>query len=208
MKKDKRVLLSLLIIAVTAVIAVSASVAFFTAKRTATTNKFTVGTLDLNVMGTSQVNEPFVLENLGAEGNISGEKTWTVKNTGTLPGKFLFRLQNLENQENACNDPEKEAEPNCEANNEGELGGKVTLKVSLDGVEKASSTLAADQVATIGEQWNTLPEFIFTANSEHTVKVEWSLDENDYGNEIQSDSLSFDANFRLIQKIAGPTVTN
>ena len=208
MKNQRQMLVSVLIIGITAVIAVAATAAFFTARRTASQNRFETGTLDLNVQSNGQVNEPFVLENMGENGNLSGTKTWTVRNTGTLPGRLLFRIQGLENSENGCNDPETEAEPGCANDALGELGGLITLNVKLDGVTKVTSTLATNQVAKIGNDWNALPGIVIPASGEHTLTLDWSLDEDAYGNEIQSDSLSFDANFRLIQQIVGPTLAN
>ena len=208
MKSNKKLLLSVLVIAVTALVAGAATFAFFSARRTASTNKFAVGTLDLNVNSGGTDNEPFVLENLGENGNLSGSKSWTVKNTGTLPGRLLFRIQNLTNDENGCNDPETEAEPNCANDNLGELGALVTLNVSLDGTKEVSSTLATDQEKKIGQDWNALTPIILQPGEEKTLTLDWALDENAYGNEIQSDSVSFDANFRLIQQIAGPSPTN
>ncbi len=208
MSAKKRILLSIAAIAITAGLVGAGTYAFFFARRIASTNKFAAGTLDLNVSSNGQTNEPFVLENMGEQGNLSGSKTWTIKNTGTLPGRLLFRIQNLHNYENGCNDPEKEAEPNCENDNEGELGPLITLHVKLDDNEVASSTLADDQVDQIGTQWNALDPIILQPGEERTITVNWALDENAYGNEVQSDSVTFDANFRLIQLIAGPTPTN
>lgn len=208
MKSNKKLLISVLVIAVTTLVAGAATFAFFSARRTASTNKFAVGTLDLNVNSGGTDNEPFVIENMGENGNLSGSKSWTVKNTGTLPGRLLFRIQNLTNDENGCNDPEIEAEPNCANDNLGELGALITLHVSLDGTEQVSSTLATDQEAKIGQDWNALTPIILQPGEERTLTLNWALDENAYGNEIQSDSVSFDANFRLIQQIAGPSPTN
>jgi hypothetical protein len=145
---------------------------------------------------------------MGDNANISGSKTWTIKNTGTLPGRLLLRLQNVSNQENSCNDQEKAAEAGCEANNEGELGAVIDLKVDLDGQEKVSSTLATANQSKIGLDWNALTPIIVAPGQEKTVTAHWAADENAYGNEVQSDSVQFDMNFRLIQQISGPTPAN
>jgi len=110
MPKQKKVLVSLLLIGVVAAAAIGGTIAFFFARRTTTANRFTAGTLDLNVSSNGQALEPFVIDNMGANGNISGTKTWVVKNTGTLAGRVFVRLQNVANQENGCNDQEKNAE--------------------------------------------------------------------------------------------------
>ena len=188
--------------------AIAATTAYFTAQRTASTNKFTAGTLDMNVQSNGTVNEPFVIENMGDNANISGTKTWTVKNTGTLPGRLLIRLQNVSNKENGCNDQEEAIEPACAADTEGELGGVINLNVALDGDDKVSSTLATANQSKIGEDWNALTPIVLAANEERTITAHWVTPETAYGNEIQSDSVDFDMNFRLIQLINGPTPVN
>jgi len=188
--------------------AIAATSAYFTAQKAVSTNKFTAGTLDMNVQSNGVVNEPFVIENLGDNANITGTKTWVVKNTGTLPGRLLVRLQNVVNKENGCNDPEKEAEPGCDADTEGELGGVVTLNVALDGTDKVSSTLATANQSKIGNDWNGITPVILQPNESREITVHWATPETAYGNEIQSDDVAFDLNFRLIQLINGPTPTN
>lgn len=200
--------MSLLIVAVVGGAAIAGTYAYFTARRTVSENKFAAGTLDLNVSSNGQVNEPFVIENLGANANISGSKTWTVKNTGTLPGKLLVRLTGVTNKDNGCNDQEKEAESACDADDDGELGNVITMNVSLDGQNKVSSTLATAQETKIGTDWNALTPVILQPGESKTVGFSWATDENAYGNEVQSDSVNFDAVFRLIQDINGPTPTN
>lgn len=201
---------SILLIVLAAGAGIAGSYAYFTATRTTSTNRFESGTLDLNVTGDNNIaNEPFVIENMGANANISGEKTWTITNTGSLPGRLLFRLASLANQENGCNDQEKATEPGCDADTEGELGGVITLNVALDGDAVTSSTLATNQVNTIGDSWNdTLAPVVMQPNETRTVTVSWATGEDEYGNEIQSDSLSFDSIFQLIQIIDGPTPAN
>ena len=186
-----------------------AAFAYFTAQRTTSANKFTAGTLDLDVSANGNKLEPFVVENMGQNANISGSKTWKVKNTGTLPGKLLIRLQNVSNKENGCNDQEKVADPNCEElNKQGDLGNVVNLKISLDGSDVVASTLATDQQSKIGNDWNALTPVVMQPNEERTIIAHWATDETQYGNEIQSDSVDFDVNFRLIQLINGPTPVN
>ena len=200
---------SVLMILVVASISIAGTYAYFTATRTTSANRFAAGTLDLDVAANGNKLEPFVVENLGANANIDGSKTWTVKNTGSLPGRLLVRLQNVVNTENGCNDQEKAAEPTCDApGNEGDLGNVITLKVGLDGVDKVQSTLATDQQTKIGADWAALPEIVLAAGEERTITTHWATGENAYGNEIQGDNLQFDVNFRLIQLINGEAPSN
>lgn len=196
---NKKMLLSIVLITLVAGGAIATTYAYFTAQRTASTNKFTQGTLDLNVQSGGVANEPFVIENMGEDANISGSKTWKIKNTGTLPGRLTFGLQNLVNSENGCNDQEKIAEPNCEADTEGELGGVVNLIVDLDGNKKVESTLSTANVGNFAGDWDAQPQVVVAPNQEVTITARWSADAASYGNEIQSDGLTYDVNFGLVQ---------
>ena len=205
---NKKVWLSIGAVVIVTGSAVAATAAYFTAQRTASTNKFTAGTLDMNVQSDSVVDKPFVIENMGDNANISGTQTWTVKNTGTLPGRLLVRLRDVVNKENGCNDQETATEPACASDTEGELGGVITLNVALDGVDKVSSTLATVNQSKVGNDWNGLTPIVLQANESRTITAHWATPESAYGNEIQSDSLEFDMNFRLVQLINGPTPAN
>lgn len=206
MDRKKLILAAALMLTATS-LGVAGTAAFFTARRTVQTNRFAAGTLDLNVASNNVSLEPFVLDNLGENGNLSGSKTWTIRNTGSLPGRLLVRLQNLVNAENGCNDQEKQADPTCDTPGKvGDLGSKVDLKLTLNGTQVVSSKL--NDEAKVGTDWNALTPVVVQPGQEVTVGANWALDENSYGNEIQSDSTAFDVDFRLIQQIAGPTPAN
>lgn len=207
MKNKKNIFISIGIITAV-VIGGAGTFAYLSARRIVQGSKATVGTIDLDVTANGNQLEPFIIENMGENANISGTKTWTIKNTGTLPGRFLFRLQNLSNKDNGCNDQEKDIEPACEANDEGELGNLMDLKIAVDGVQKASSTLATANQSAIGQAWNALAPIILAPNETKSITASWAVDESAYGNEIQSDSVGFNADFRLIQLINGPTPSN
>ncbi len=207
MKINKNVLVVVMVALVSAGIA--GTFAYFTAIRTVQQSQFEVGTLDLSVDSNGNVLEPFVLENLGENGNMSGSKTWTIRNTGSLPGILRVSLANLQNLENGCNDQEKYAEPNCENDNVGELGDLINLTVSVDGQQMFSTTIGPNDEDALGNLWDAMQnQVVLDANETTDVTFAWSLNENAYGNEIQSDSVGFDVNFRLIQQISGPTPTN
>ena len=205
----KKVLISILILLGVGGGVWAGTYAYFTARRTTSANRFAAGTIDLNVLSNGAAAESFVLENLGENGNISGAKVWTVKNVGTLPARLLVRLKNVVNAENGCNDPETEQEPACASDSLGELGAVVNANVSLDGTNVVSTTLATAQQGKVGTDWNALtPIIIMQPGEERTVGINWETDEASYGNEVQSDSVGFDIEFRLIQQISGPTQTN
>ena len=211
MKSKKKLWLSMTIVLAVLIAAIGGTYAFFTARRTASQNKFTVGTLDLSVTGDNNVaNEPFVVENIGQNGHINGTKTWTIKNTGSLPGRLLVRLDGLTNVEGGCvNDQVKEVEPNCaDPAKEGDLGKDLAAKLALDGVDQVNSTLATDQQNKMGDDWNALTPIVLQPNETRTVAMSWDAPETAYGNEIQGDAVKFDMVFRLIQLINGPTPVN
>ena len=196
----KKVLLALTIIALVGTGGyVALTGAFFSARRTTTANKFTVGTLDLKVG--EGVQDPFVVENIGASGDISGSKTWTIHNTGTLPGRLFMRLRNLKNNNAGCiNDFKTSADPNCLTPAAGNLGAKLLTSVSLDSnVVFTGPTLATDLQESYGTQWAAMPNVIIAAGASKTVGISWTAAETSYGNEIQGDSTQFDVEFNLVQ---------
>ncbi|MFH1561343.1 MAG: SipW-dependent-type signal peptide-containing protein [Patescibacteria group bacterium] len=200
----KQAILALLIIC--AVVSGTALVtrAYFTDRETGTGSQFAVGTLDLDVGGANGTEiAPFVIENMGEEGNIAGSQTWTVNNTGSLPGRLYFKLDNLVNYENDCNEPEALVDVTCDdpGAGQGDLGGVITARVYLDNVEKMSSTLATANQSVIGDAWTALPDVVVPAGGSVEVKMDWATGQADYGNEIQSDSLAFDMVFDLVQII-------
>ena len=207
---NRKIVYSISLIAIIGAAAAAGTYAYFTATRTTSANKFVAGTLDLDVSANGNKLEPFVIENLGDNANISGTKTWTVTNTGSLPGRLFVRLQNVVNSENGCaNDQEKTADPTCDQpGKEGDLGKVITLNMALDGQDKASSTLATADMASIGTQWGNLPPIIIAPGASKTVTAHWATGENAYGNEVQGDGVQFDANFRLVQQINGEQPAN
>lgn len=134
---------------------------------------------------------PIVLKNMGGSGNISGSRTWKVKNSGKFSGKFYFSFTNVTNRENGCNDQEKFAEPNCGSSEIGELGRKLILSLLVNGENYATVRLDA---STPPEK---IPAFEIKRNDEANITLKWFLGENEYGNEVASDSVNFDFNVRL-----------
>lgn len=198
----RKVLLSLAIIAAVSSITFAVTRAFFRDTETSTGNSFTVGTLDLAVDNSNGANfEPFIIEGIGASGNIEGGKTWTVKNVGSLPGKLFFSVANINNLENGCNEPEAEVDTTCgvPGDGEGDFGAIVSAKISIDSVEKYSANLLEDQSISFSDQWNALESLIIEPGSQVEVAMDWYAPKDSYGNEIQGDSLTFDVAFDLEQ---------
>lgn len=204
----KRIILSLVIITTVGSLGYLAARAFFTDTETGTGSEFTMGTLDLDVDGANGTEvDPFVVPNIGEEGDISGGKTWTVNNTGTLPGRLYFKLDSVVNNENSCNEPEALVDATCgnPGAGQGELGGVITAEVLLDGALVATSTLATADQDIVGTTWNALAPVVIPAGGTKLVTIQWATGQDDYGNEIQSDSLTFATVFDLVQIKTEPT---
>ena len=199
----KKIFLSLAIIIAVSSFSFLLTKAYFTDKKTSSGNTFTVGTLNLEV-GDSQNGqiEPFVISGLG-NGEITGQKIWKLKNTGSLPGQFVVNLDNLLNNENGCNIPESEVDQTCDnpGIGEGELNNVISVNFYIDNISKISVPLNENGIETLLNYWNNESNIlVLEPNQEVELKIEWFESES-YGNEIQSDSLSFDLNFNLQQVV-------
>ncbi len=220
MKNRKKVFLSLLIIAGVSVLAIAATRAFFSARARQTGNRFTMGTLDVQIGANPQA-EPFVVDNIGEDGTITGQKVWRVRNTGTLPGRLFVRLRNVVNNENGCNDPEISTEPNCESDNLGEMGSKLATGLYFKNTAPANNdvsdmslvgsnhTLATADADTFGADWSAQSAITIPPGGERYIGIKWDAAATSYGNEIQSDSTEFEVEANLVQVATGqPTPTN
>ena len=205
---NRKIIISTLIIAVVRASGYAASRALFTDTEGTNDSSFTVGTLDMDVDGENGTEfERFDVTNIGADGTVNGGKTWTVNNTGSLPGKLTFSLASLENQENGCNEPEALADTTCDdpGPDQGELGNAIATIVTLDDAQVVSSNLATVNQDVYATDWVANAGVVtIPAGGSVVVKMNWSTDPQAYGNEIQSDSLSFDVAFNLEQVTPTP----
>jgi hypothetical protein len=197
----KKILFSLVIIGVISSISFFVTRAYFSDKKTALGNTFSVGTLNLQVGDSNNSNaEPFSIAAVGT-GETGGTKVWNVKNTGSLPGQFSAVFDNLINYENGCNDAEKTIDTTCDnpGKHFGELGKYIKATFYLNDVKKVETILTEDTAANITNLWASLnPPLVLEPGEEQQLRMDWQLDPN-YNNEIQSDSLTFDINFNLKQ---------
>lgn len=199
----KKIFVSLAIIIAVSSFSFLLTKAYFTDKKTSSGNKFTVGTLNLEVGDSdSKQVEPIVISDLG-NGEITGQKIWKLKNVGSLPGQLIINLNNVLNNENGCNTPESEVDQTCNnpGTGEGELGNVISLNLSINNVSKISVPLNQAGVDSLNNYWNDKANtLVLEPNQEVELKMEW-FESSPYGNEIQSDSLAFDLNFDLQQVI-------
>lgn len=205
----RRMLVGGLIITATLAGAAAGSFALFSDTETGTDSSFTVGTLDMDIDGNNgdpAAFDNFAVTNIGADGTVSGGKTWTINNTGSIDGELTFSLASLTNTENGCNEPEALVDVTCDTpgDGQGELGDAVSVVVQLDQGSGAETVVTSD-FATANQgayatQWDTNAGVVtIPAGGSVDVTMNWSTDPASYGNEIQSDSLTFDVNFNLEQ---------
>jgi hypothetical protein len=200
--KNKKIILSIIIIGlVFGAGGFALSQAFFSDTETGTGSEFSVGTLELSVDDGGRVIEPFTIDDLGESRSLSGGKAWTINNEGSLPGRLYFKLDNITNYDNGCNTPEGKIDDTCEdpGPGQGELGGTITAEFLLDGEVVFTSNLDESDQAGIETAWNDLNQIVIAPGESKEITMQWSLSEDDYGNEIQSDSLDFDTVFELVQ---------
>jgi hypothetical protein len=203
-----KILLSALIIIVAIGGTFVATRAYFQATGTAAGSKITAGTLDMTVGGAQgSALENFIADNIGNVGDVTGSKTWAVKNTGTLPGRLYFRIQDVVNGENGCNQPESLVDTTCDdpGSGQGELGKALKFNVYLDGVLVTSTNLDTVNQDAVKTAWNALPKVMVPAGTTKQVKIEYLAGENNYGNEVQGDSISFNTRFDLVQDTTAAT---
>jgi predicted ribosomally synthesized peptide with SipW-like signal peptide len=208
---NTKILLSLSVIAAVAAIAIGGTVAYFSDTDTSTGNTFTAGTLDLKVGGQDDPRVAVVtISNI--QPGWGGEYWWKLKNTGSLPGIVSIEITPIINYENGQNEPEALVD-STSGDLEGELGAKIWVdKVHLLWTWNKVTRLNAG--SPNGPQWwnkslndlggNTLYApagndlGILEPGEEVDFYLKLSLPET-VGNEIQSDSVSFDIVFHLDQ---------
>lgn len=199
-KMKAKILASVILISAVIAGGYAASQALFQDTETSTNSSFTVGTLDLDVEGKNGESDRFDVTNIGADGTISGGKTWTINNTGSLPGVLSFSLENLSNTENGCNEPESTVDTTCgnPGENEGELGNAISTNVLFGNESILTSNFATENQGAYAAAWEN-QEVVIPAGQSVEVTMNWSTSPENYGNEIQSDSLTFDVAFTLEQ---------
>lgn len=218
MNMNKRLLISLALIIGVSVSAYAATQAFFVDVASNTASQFTVGTMGLNIDNGGLGFDKFDVSNIGVDGNISGGKTWTITNTGTIPGNLTFRMLNLVNNENGCEEPEAQTDiPGYTADTtcgnpgpgEGELGAAMAVNVTLrpiigDPASDIAIVTNGDLTndAVYATSWDTnAGVFTLPAGQSVEVTMNWATTPANYDNSIQSDSLTFDVAFQLDQVV-------
>jgi len=95
-------------------------------------------------------------------------------------------------------------EPNCKNNTYGELGSLIRLFINVDGNDVLDTMLDEKHEKNLAQTWQKHPIATLKAGESLPVTAHWSLSGNSYGNEVQSDSVSFKLVFNLIQVTTAP----
>lgn len=208
MKNNITLFKSIFIIALTlSIFGFALTQSLFRDRETSETGTFLVGTLDMEVGGANgTAAEQLVVSDFGKSGVIKGAKTWKITNVGTLPGELEFAIENITDTENGCNEPEALIDSSCDNPGEGsgELGAKIATAVKLTQDTKTTqvvtSTLSPLVLQSYAEQWlANAGKVIVPPGETVSVTLEWSAEDSEFSNEVQSDKVSFDLIFQLSQ---------
>lgn len=195
--------MSMMMIALVAIVAIGATKAYFSDVETSNGNTFTAGTLDLNVDGGNTNVVKFTVANMSADDQRIG--TWKLKNVGSING--YLDLQNIvvTSYENGCVEPESESGDASCANpgmGEGELQNQVSLSKlfwdnDCDGWVGAGETAIFDgKVGTIATGYDTNRSLAAGAEQCITGQFNW-WNNGPSDNLAQGDSFTLDMTFEL-----------
>lgn len=199
----KKILLSLLTIAIVAVVAVGATHAWFSDTETSTGNTFTAGTLDLKTNDVDGVSHTYTLANM-KPGDWDNAGQIVLKNAGTIKGHAWYEIKNVRNYENGCNNPESKVPDNTctDAADQGELGGfaKASIQANKD-TAPTNYTRYPLSATTINAAAGVRYELV-DLNPEETLPLinygVWTAGGSE-DNIAQSDSVVYDIVFHLDQ---------
>ena len=180
----KKILISLMAIALVIGLVGAGTMAYFSDTETSSGNTFTAGTLNLHVDG---ANDPlpakFTLTDL-APGS-SGAITYALANVGSINGYVDIEGVTVVNASGTT--PEPESTPDL-----GELGANLLVTVTLD------TTTVYSSAALNGFAGNWDVSESLTAGSTINCVISWSIHDT-VGNEIQGDIATVGMTFELAQ---------
>lgn len=180
---NKRVLLGVLTIAVTAALAGIGTWALFSDTASSAGNQFTAGTMNLQVNGAEELDS---LHFGDVYPGWSETVDYTVTNDGDVQGRLELDSMNATETGGAHPSAEQAVDPD----NDGDLADNVTVTATAGGVEVFSGTLAEFVDADPTDLG------IMAGGDEADVELTFSVDST-VGNEIQGDDVVFDLGFTL-----------
>jgi len=191
----KKILITVMTLALVAVLGVGGAFAVFSDTETSEDNTFTAGTLDLKVDDADDpgVTTKITIDNMkpGDTGSVDIE----VKNDGTIDGVADLHIKNLVNAENVVTEPEVGASGE-DGTEPGELGAYLLVTITYAGGPAADPVVNVP-LNDLDCQNKILGDLL--AGETKTITISWELP-SATGNCVQSDSCTFDIEFSLDQK--------
>jgi len=145
---SKKILISLSVIAGVIALVAGGTIAFFSDTETSSGNTFMAGSIDLKIDNECSYNGQQVQDCTWLEEKDLEEGDVFFNFTDLKPGDYgedtislhvhdndawgRIRLANVEDKDNTCTEPEKEDEPNCEQDEDGELDENMEVMIWLD----------------------------------------------------------------------------
>ncbi|MDH5771105.1 MAG: CalY family protein [Candidatus Bathyarchaeota archaeon] len=217
---DKKILASMLIIAVASMLLGAGTVAYFSDKETSKGNTFTVSSASPNLIVWWPV-PPYNIEatkyddetgkplpTLFDVGDIkpgdSGETIVHVNNIGDVNGILYFNIINVVNDENTCIDPEQKAGDDP-VSTEGELGAYLLITVLYgdEGWPRSAYYKAIDDMPlnNLEDNPQLVGELVYEGQGldGKDIIIQWTLPASTTSI-VQTDKVTFDIVFILQQK--------
>ena len=203
----KKILISLMAIALVIGLVGAGAFAYFSDTETSTDNTFTAGTLNLKVNTNDGSNTVVFTESNKAPGD-SGSGTWTLVNNGSLAGYVdleSISVANAENYDAATN--EAEAADDVNTSIDGELGANLDVVLFWDdgaggGIadnriqDGTEATIYSGVLDSIAGSYGA--DYPLAASGTTYISMTWSI-ATTVDNAIQGDSATLDMTVELAQ---------
>lgn len=196
---NKKIILSLSVIAIVSAAAVGGTMAYFSDTETSTGNTFTAGTLDLNLDGGNVNVVKFTVAN--ANPGESGSGTWQVNNVGSVAGFVDLESISLTDDDNSCTEPEAaDGDETCGAG-EGDLSDNITVDLFVDANnnqvnDEGDTAIYSGVLSGIAANYDM--NLALAAAGVNYITMNWNVPTT-VGNVIQSDSTALNVTFELGQ---------
>jgi predicted ribosomally synthesized peptide with SipW-like signal peptide len=196
----KKILISLMVIAVAVGLVASASGAWFTDTEKSVGNSFQSGTIDIAVNDHNPWSAPFALTDMKPCDWVSQE--FVISNAGNNPGPVYMHLIVGDGYDVTCTEPEEEV-GGCAVNN---IEDWITVDLTIDGqvvippdgfTPCGHIKLGMLDCTYIGVGW------LEETNDTITVELSFHL-QGETGNEYQGDAVAFDIEFLMTDHNAPP----
>ena len=215
----EKIIISLSIIAIVAVVSIGITTAYFTDTETSEDNTMAAGTMDLNIDGGNVAVKTMNLSDK-APGD-TGIATAILKNVGSLGGKLDIKVETVTNY--PCTDATHGANDGTESctSDAGTLGANAKMALYID-VDKSGIWNSGDIELRAGDNpdphhdqalsyyiiddydnyhWNDIYAGLMGLNDEDDFVIDWEIPTG-AGNEIQGDAVVFNITFILRQASA------